>query len=201
MKKKLFSLITLLLVTIICFSQFSLLSVFAGAENTEDDLPSYSAYEYLNKFVSDTVNYPDKTEITDFSLSAPWSMKYVNPDNNKDLTTKISVVRNVKPKWTENGFGSTDGIGYYSTSNGNNDNIHTIFHDGKLLINSRYDKKTDFGPRATALRFTAPKSGEIIIKNDGKIKVFSGSPVWAGGVSSVKTRINLNGQTVEGSEQ
>ena len=105
MKKKLFSLITLLLVTIICFSQFSLLSVFAGAENTEDDLPSYSAYEYLNKFVSDTVNYPDKTEITDFSLSAPWSMKYVNPDNNKDLTTKISVVRNVKPKWTENGFG------------------------------------------------------------------------------------------------
>ncbi len=201
MKKKLFSLITLLLVTIICFSQFSLLSVFAGAENTEDDLPSYSAYEYLNKFVSDTVNYPDKTEITDFSLSAPWSMKYVNPDNNKDLTTKISVVRNVKPKWTENGFGSTDGIGYYSTSNGNNDNIHTIFHDGKLLINSRYDKKTDFGPRATALRFTAPKSGEIIIKNDGKIKVFSGSPVWAGGVSSVKTRINLNGKTVEGSEQ
>ena len=125
MKKKLFSLITLLLVTIICFSQFSLLSVFAGAENTEDDLPSYSAYEYLNKFVSDTVNYPDKTEITDFSLSAPWSMKYVNPDNNKDLTTKISVVRNVKPKWTENGFGSTDGIGYYSTSNGNS-NLHNI---------------------------------------------------------------------------
>ena len=170
-------------------------------EYLDESVHSYSAYEYLNKFVSDTVNYPDKTEITDFSLSAPWSMKYVNPDNNKDLTTKISVVRNVKPKWTENGFGSTDGIGYYSTSNGNNDNIHTIFHDGKLLINSRYDKKTDFGPRATALRFTAPKSGEIIIKNDGKIKVFSGSPVWAGGVSSVKTRINLNGQTVEGSEQ
>ena len=170
-------------------------------EYLDESVHSYSAYEYLNKFVSDTVNYPDKTEITDFSLSAPWSMKYVNPDNNKDLTTKISVVRNVKPKWTENGFGSTDGIGYYSTSNGNNDNIHTIFHDGKLLINSRYDKKTDFGPRATALRFTAPKSGEIIIKNDGKIKVFSGSPVWAGGVSSVKTRINLNGKTVEGSEQ
>ena len=170
-------------------------------EYLDESVHSYSAYEYLNKFVSDTVNYPDKTEITDFSLSAPWSMKYVNPDNNKDLTTKISVVRNVKPKWTENGFGSTDGIGYYSTSNGNNDNIHTIFHDGKLLINSRYDKKTDFGPRATALRFTAPKSGEIIIKNDGKIKVFSESPVWAGGVSSVKTRINLNGKTVEGSEQ
>ena len=95
MKKKLFSLITLSLAAIICFSQFSLLGIFAGAESAEEPLPSYSAYEYLNKYVSDTEKYPDKTEITDFGTSAPWSMKYVNPVDNSEYTTKIAVIRDV----------------------------------------------------------------------------------------------------------
>ncbi len=199
MKKKLFSLITLSLAAIICFSQFSLLGIFAGAESAEEPLPSYSAYEYLNKYVSDTEKYPDKTEITDFGTSAPWSMKYVNPVDNSEYTTKIAVIRDVKPEWHNKGSyksDKTDGLGVSNKSS----NINAIFHDGKLLINNTYGD--NWGWRATALRFTAPKAGEISVKNDGKIKVFSDDPVWTNLANvTVKTKINLNGKTVEGSAQ
>ena len=160
---------------------------------------SYSAYEYLNKYVSDTENYPDKTEITDFGTSAPWSMKYVNPVDNSEYTTKIAVIRDVKPGWHNTGSytsDKTDGLG----SNAKTNNIHTIFHDGKLLINNNYGD--NWGWRATALRFTAPKDGDICIKNDGQIKTYKNtSPIWADTVQTVNTKINLNGKTVEGSEQ
>ena len=199
MKKKLFSLITLSLAAIICFSQFSLLGIFAGAESAEEPLPSYSAYEYLNKYVSDTEKYPDKTEITDFGTSAPWSMKYVNPVDNSEYTTKIAVIRDVKPEWHNKGSyksDKTDGLGVSNKTS----NINAIFHDGKLLINNTYGD--NWGWRATALRFTAPKAGEISVKNDGKIKVFSDDPVWTNlSKVTVKTKINLNGKTVEGSAQ
>ena len=199
MKKKLFSLITLSLAAIICFSQFSLLGIFAGAESAEEPLPSYSAYEYLNKYVSDTEKYPDKTEITDFGTSAPWSMKYVNPVENSEYTTKSAVIRDVKPEWHNKGSyksDKTDGLGVSNKTS----NINAIFHDGKLLINNTYGD--NWGWRATALRFTAPQAGEISVKNDGKIKVFSDDPVWTNLANvTVKTKINLNGKTVEGSAQ
>lgn len=53
-----------------------------------------------------------------------------------------------------------------------------------------------------SLVFTAPKDGDICIKNDGQIKTYKNtSPIWADTVQTVNTKINLNGKTVEGSEQ
>ncbi len=159
----------------------------------------YSAYEYLNKYVSDAENYPDGTALTDFTASAPWSMKYVNPVDNSEYATVITVIRDVKPDWHNTGSytsDKTDGLGVSDKKS----NINAIFHDGKLLINNTYGN--GWGWRATALRFTAPKDGKICIKNDGKIKVFSDNPVWTNLANvAIKTKINLNGKTVEGSEQ